>query len=386
MSDPYDFAADRLLPGKVEAIRAFWQRFEAGAEDLDRAFDTGEGIREVSTSVMGALAEVSPHLMWEFGPSERGHSICITPEWRHDLRPAARAVAKMAPEMRRFEVLEARTPSKLDVWEGDFVARFRKPATLSRIEVQPGEDGKVRMIGTGSGTDKEIGNDVLALGTLLLGEQVDWNWFGDVEIVRQKKKLFGGWQGGEPMAFDAEAFIASFDDARARLEAARPDTPYSDCDVEEGERSLLKLRGGHPGCGRTDLIMMNTRSEVHALAACTTARFSSINHSRFGEWFFFVRIPRGPEATFDQVDERYEVEELLHGVLSGAGLGGLVAGAHGQDHVYVDIAATDLDAALPLVAMTLREHPYFKDTTIHFLEQGLPEIAFPVSSFLVRQS
>lgn len=150
--------------------------------------------------------------------------------------------------------------------------------------------------------------------------------------------------------------------------------------------ALLQIEQVRDDVGRPDLMTFTAPSEGYAEATLLTSRFSSINHSRFGEWFLFIRFPRTPETPFDQVDDRADIEDALHQALATAGVGGIVAGAHGHDAVYVDLAVTDIDKALQLVAGTLNTNPGFDEISVHFLEAGLPETAFPLSDFLQRSN
>ena len=178
---PYDVAGERMLAGKLDAIRDFWSGFAQNADAIDAAFSSGANdILALSRDVMAPLGDIAPELMWEFGPSDRGHSLCITPEWRSALRPLARTVVAMAPDLPRWRFLTARTDNSAEMFAQNFQARFDVPITLERIEVAPGVDRKVQMTGVGTGSAEALGNQVLAIGTYLLGEEMDWAWFGRV--------------------------------------------------------------------------------------------------------------------------------------------------------------------------------------------------------------
>ena len=92
MTDPYDVVATRLLTAKADPIHRFWEGFRDNADELDGLFSTGEGNLARVSEIMAPLGDIAPDLMWEFGPSEKGHNICITAEWRHELRALDRGV------------------------------------------------------------------------------------------------------------------------------------------------------------------------------------------------------------------------------------------------------------------------------------------------------
>ncbi len=376
-----------MLPGKIDAIRRFWDGFAVHADMLDEIFGSGRGEIDHVSEVMAELRNVSPDLMWEFGPSERGHMLTITSEWRHGLRALARAVVNMAPKLERFAVVDARDGNEGGLLDGNFEARFGLPISVSEISTAPGRDNKVAMTGKGPGDEDRIGNEVLALGTFLLGEAVDRNWFGDVASETQSSGLlsiFGRKKAAG--AFDPEAFRAKFEATIATIAKSLPETRRADADFESEERLVMQLNGAHVETGRPDLFLFNTVSEPYFTAALTTTRFASVNHSRLGEWFLFVRIPRTSETPYDDVGDRYALEEALHTALSAAGLGGVMAAGHGQEAVYIDIAAETPDAALPLIARTLEATPGFSGFTVHFLEAGLAQTGLPLENFVAPRN
>lgn len=376
MTDPYDIAASRITSGYIDAIKAFWTNFEAHADQLDEAFQ-GRGDIDQSVEVMRPLQDISPDLMWEFGPSEKGHSLCVTSEWRTALRPLARAVINLAPNLERWEFYDARTPDRSGNIGENFEARFRIPITLSEIQVQPDTDNKIQMTGVGPGSNDEVGNQVLAVAGFLLGEQKDWDWFGDVIPKAMKTSLFSRFKRSEPHEFPTEQFVQEFNQAIEKIKGALPSRPYSD--AEESEVSLLKFENG--AINRPDLFTFSTGSMAYVQAALQTSRFSSVNHSRFGEWFLFLRIARSPETPFDQVDDRFELEEKLQAALSTDDIGGVVGAGHGHDAVYIDVALQDLDRGLRVIAETIGGRPFASEATIHFLEAGLPETGYPILEF-----
>lgn len=385
MTDPYDVVATRLLTAKADPIRRFWEGFRDHADELDGLFSTGEGNLERVSEIMAPLGDIAPELMWEFGPSEKGHNICITAEWRHELRALARGVVNLAPEMDRFMVTDARTGNDPDMLAGNFEARFRIPVTLSDISCMPGIDNKVEMTGTGPGSEDQTGNEVLAIGTFLLGERNDRDWFGDVVAVKAKTGLFGLGRKSQS-EFDAAAFVAAFEGVVADITAGLPETRRADASVDGEDRMLMKFNAVADHSGRPDLIVMNAGSEAYVRAAISTTRFSSVNHSKRGEWFAFLRVPRTAETPFEDVGDRYALEEGIHDTLSAAGDGGYMAGGHGREAVYVDIALDQIDSGLAGLAQSLRDRPRFADMTIHFLEAGLPQNGIPLSSFLTAQN
>ncbi|MBM7066275.1 hypothetical protein [Actibacterium sp. 188UL27-1] len=95
MTDSYDLVALAIPATIQDLVQRFWSRFSDDADRFDTAISTGKPADAIPN--METLADISSDLMWEFGPSDRGHALIVTAEWRDDLRPLARAVVATAP-------------------------------------------------------------------------------------------------------------------------------------------------------------------------------------------------------------------------------------------------------------------------------------------------
>ena len=379
--DPYDLVGERRLQEHHAAITAFWEGFVARADDLDRGFSSGGG-GALPVEVMAELQAVSPDLMWEFGPSDRGHDLCITAEWRDALRPLARAVLSMAPDLPRWTFSEARTPEAWEAFDGVYETRFNGPRNVSRIDVAPGEENRVALTAHGAAGGEALCSEALALATLALGEAVDRDWIGAVDGVRTGGGLRRLFRKPEDAVFDPAGFAQAFEKAMAKIRSTLPSRPLSASSIMEGEVSLIQPNGVHPDCPRHDLVTFVTPSMAYAMAALKTASFCSANHSRHGEWFFTLEIPRSDAAPFDEVTERGAVEERVFEVLSRDGCGGLAASGHGTDTVYVDCASPRPEEAAQRLANAFRDAPWFGDAGLRFLDAGLSGERFALPGFL----
>ncbi len=375
--DPYDFAASLLPDDHRRRIELFWQRFAAEADRLDALFSgqRGESV-ESSIQVMQALEDVSPDLMWEFGPAENGHRLCITAEWHDELRPLARAVRQMAPDLPRWQFLEAREPSDGTDLAGNFERRFRTKMTLSRIETQLGPQGRIDLVGHGKGNATMLADQAISMATYLLGEEVERDWIGAADGAPQKGGFLGF--GRKPQAaFDPAGFVDDVRAAIARAKAGAPDRPYAEQPIDDRQTMLAQTEGLPPGHRRADLFVLNTSNEAHAQAMLSMGRFASPTYSRNGEWFVYLAIARTAELSFDQVDDRYALESRLHAALSADGTGGWVAGGTGRDTVYIDLAVTDVGRALERIAEVMATEPSAPNATVHFMDTGLEGLILP---------
>lgn len=385
--DPYSYAAGRLPTERRNAIRAFWSHFEANADMLDQYFSSNmTEITADPSQVMAALGSVSPELMWEFGPSDRGHALTVTAEWNDENRPLARAVHDMAPDLPRWRFYEVRSgESDTRVTADYFAARFGEPLALTYIDTALGCDGRIDLTAHGQGNAKTLADQALQAASIVLGEEVDRDWLGFIDgEPTAKAGLFGRLRKQPAEPFDpadfAERFRATIADAKSQM----PRQPYASVPPDNREVVLFKADQIHPDHRRCDLITFTTSSETYGKAILSRGRFSSRCHSLHDEWFLYLRIPRTADAPFDDIGERATIEDRLHEALSTDGIGGMVAAGHGQEAVYIDLAVTDIAVAVERIARTLRGEICADAATLHFLDQGLQQLILPAAPELTK--
>lgn len=373
MADPYDLVATEGCAGHATAIARFWQQFTAAADALDRGFSAGEVAG--SLDVMAELQAVHPDLMWEFGPSDRGHALCITAEWRDALRPLARAVLAAAPDLPRWRFSDARGAAGAAGVAELFEARAQEPLQINAMQAVAGRDGRIGLDVMGHGAEDRLSVQAQVLAEIVLGEAACRDWVGQVTL-RSGPGLLARLSGRRPV-FDAATFVAGFAAVRAQMRDALPG-PLAQHDPDAGPIGLLRMKAMREGSGRPDLVTFSTASDTYATAALDGRGFASCNHSRHGEFFAFLRVPHdGTPPLATDVGARAEIEAALHRVLSQAGIGGLVAAGHGTAAVYLDFGMTDLRRGLELLARSFAPRPWAQRATIHFLEAGLS--AMPIS-------
>ncbi|MGQ0565904.1 MAG: hypothetical protein ACT4OK_12650 [Gemmobacter sp.] len=364
---PHDVVAPRLMAAHASAILHFWVQFAEAADALDRGFSSGDP--GGSSAVMAALRDVHPDLMWEFGPSDRGQALCITAEWRYELRALARAVVVAAPDLPRWRFTDAREPLGALCSVANFEARGQQPLCVRAMQAVPGPANKVGIAVSGDGTDDGLINQALLLATMLLGEEADRDWLGPVTVGARPGPLRR--LTGRLAPFDAAGFLDGFAAQVAAIRDGLPD-PLAAQDPQTRAATLLTIGSLPEGAGRDDLATFSTASMPYAESALEGRAFASCNHSRHGEWFAFLRIPHeGMPGLGTDVMVRAEIEDSLHAVLSRAGIGGMVAAGHGHEAVYLDFGMSDLGRGLNLLASTFAARPWAGAATVHFLEAGL---------------
>lgn len=371
--DPYDFFAVRQSTETRSAITRFWEVFADHAGELDEAFNSKDSAKiQAAVSVMDELRTISPDLMWEFGPSDRGHALCVTAEWRDELRPLARLVRQMAPNLSRWEFIDARRPDDLAwVTPENFANRFRDDLAIQELDVGLNDIGRIDLIAKGKSDADHLGQQALSVATMALGEEIERDWVGFVDGETPKSGGLSFLGRSSQTQFDPAQFVDGFHAEIARAQSAMPETPYSHLSLDERSVALFevnKMPADHP---RSDLFTFSATDETYGRSALRVSRFSSRCHSRHDEWFLYLRIPRIAKAPFDDIEDRYDIESLLHEQLAPKGVGGFVAGGHGQEAVYIDLALRDVDLGVALINQALADKAYAQDATLHFLDSGL---------------
>lgn len=374
--DPYGWTASKLLGTYGAAITAFWQVFAKNADLLDHGFESqNPSVMEDSVSVMAELANVSDQLAWEFGPSNRGHMLIITAEFHDELRPLALLVLAMAPDLPRWR-FETECPGGTDGVSQLFESRFQSRLAIHDMDFTAGKTGKVDLVVTGRGDADLLAGQALQFATLVLGEKQERDWIGAIDA----NPTTGGWfpLRRKLPTIAPRDFAASFETVKNDLIAALPELPYSATLPEDRSVLVAQRDPSDEDYPRADSMTLSFSSEALGFALMAP-RFASPNHSRFGEWFVELRIPRLPEHPFDQVDDRYAIEDALHAVLTAAGVGGYAASSHGTRSVYIDVALTDVARGFEAIMEYARDMPWFQEASLRFHDVGMSENRIPLS-------
>src|SRR5258708_18705183 len=89
-------AADRHAT--VHKIDEWWHAFTRKAGDMDALF-RGRADWDLPDWMHRHLGAVDERIMWEFGPSENGHRLILTPEVHRQLRPIVQTMLERAPKL-----------------------------------------------------------------------------------------------------------------------------------------------------------------------------------------------------------------------------------------------------------------------------------------------
>ncbi|MEM9046090.1 MAG: hypothetical protein AAGC81_15490 [Pseudomonadota bacterium] len=381
MADAYDFWADRISPEETSAIDQFWERFLQIEGELDKAFSGGDteiDPADATIEAMGNLDQMG--IFWEYGPSERGHHLAISPELNHQARPLARALLKKAPDLPRWLFYDARPPSSLDEnTVGLISGRASMEFPLTGIRATAGQHQRVDFTGIGRGDEETLGGFAGLTFSVLFGEAVERDWLG--EIAGEPKGMLGSVLSRTP---DAQTWLPGFmEETEAVLQSlkdARPARSLTAPLTQESEYSLLELTPDReePDIG-TDLVSYITPYPALCQAMLQGARVSMPRYSRFDESFCGICIARTEAHAFDKVAERADLAEKVNEMLQSAGIGAVVGEGHGLLHVYIDLVVTDISKAIGIAERVLGQAGIKGPARFRFHEAGLEERSIPLT-------
>ncbi|MCL2715644.1 MAG: hypothetical protein FWD68_13925 [Alphaproteobacteria bacterium] len=360
-----------VTPAQHEAIRAWWQAFAEAEGRLDDLFSGRNRDFDVVGFMFTHLHAISPALAWEFGPplAGRNHRLVVTPENRRDLRPLVQALLKAAPAASRFEFHPYRPAQPIEQAEHSMRGRcgWENIAAIG-YAITPGQFNMFNLCFflPFDGDENELTGKALILTETLLGEERLDKWVGTIDI---KPKASASCDKGRPIA-DLHA------DFEARIAAARAGlVPYREMVESEATRWSLfefKPRILSDYAARNDIFSSPavdanlTRATIEGASFFYSERFSR------DETFLYLKM----DGSADDVDseifpDRGAIEDAIHDALKSAHLGTTIGGGTGRRYSYVDIAVTDLNAAIPLIQSTLRAGRLTKRSWLLFQDSDL---------------
>ena len=343
-------------------IDLWWGAFRQRAAQLDALFD-GHERWDLSTWMNGTLQAIDPNLMWEFGPGLRsGHRLVITPESDHHLRPLVHQIVSRAPALDGWEFYEYRLAENISRLDPILKGRTGAPWLGGGSICSPGDANRVDILfgfpGDLLARDRELAEAqaFVACETLLGEENLD-HWVGGIDVAPVSNEMI-----------PIDAFKISFDEARSQvLDQGTYPVPLADTD---GKWALyeLKPKGASDYPRQTDLFIGKAMHQVMWCTAHSDTPFSSRRFSRFGERFCYLKLDGMNGFDGSDFDNKGEVEDALDDELRQHDLGCFIGGGTGYRYSYVDLALTNLDAAIPRIREVLRAHRIQKRTWLQFFD------------------
>ena len=372
-----------VTPTQHAAIAAWWKAFAEAEEQIDQFFSNKDRSFDVVAFMRTHLGAVSPLLGWEFGPPVAGksHRLVLTPESYKNLRPLVQAILKAAPPASRFEFYPYRLPDT--VKQAEFVMKGRtgwENIAAIDYEITPGQFNTfdLHYYLPWDGDEDELTGKALVLTETLLGEERLDKWVGIIDIKKKAPASQGLMakfglatkEQGSPIA----GLRADFE---ARIAAAKAAfVPYRQLVNEQTKWCLFEFEPKDqdaPDYAAKEDILVSPFVDANLMRA-TMQGGSAFYSERFSrdETFIYLKLDAAADdINLEIFEDRAAIETALGDALEPANLGCTLGGGTGRRYSYVDMAVTDLNAAIPLIRETLRAGKLTKRSWLLFQDADL---------------
>ena len=371
---PSESAARELILGCIEA---WWKAFAEAGPRLDDFFRR-RGSWDLAGWMRGTLGLVDERIVWEFGPPARGgdgHRLVLTPESERQLRPLVEVVLARAPRVPGWEFHAHRLPETLAAALRTVAERTSVDLTGWLARATLSEEGLVDvtlappapLTPTG-----EVHRAALVLVEALVGEEVMDVWIGAIEVDEEPD---GG--AGVPLVALAGHLGARVEARRARV----PELPYWRR-AADAPWTLLRLAPKTSAAvdypGQQDMLVAKTVDFELWRAQHGRRPFHSRRFSRSGEIMGTLKIDGAEGLPTDGLADKAAVEDAVTAALEPRGLGGQIGGGTGLRYSYVDLALTDVEAAMDALRPVLRAGKLPRRTWLQFFDAELADEWLPL--------
>lgn len=331
----------------VARIDAWWRAFAAKGDDL-RVLFAGKARWDLPGWMGENLDAIHPGILWEYGQAVRdgGHRLVLTPESAHELRPLVATILGRAPTLPGWEFYDARLPEDLEMTRETVRARAGREIDDLRVRVSVGAGGLVDLTYTSPQIrdveDEAAFNAAFVATETLLGERRLDRWVGVIEI-----------EPGE----DARRHAIRLDRLKETVDAAVeglrdqfPATPHHEW-AGQAEWTLWELEPAPADDfpGKADLFVGKSANPAMWTAAHSGGSFYSERFSRCGETFAHLKVDGADGLGDSEFADKADIEDAIDQALIPQGLGCHVGGGMGLRYAYVDLALTDVPAAVAAI-------------------------------------
>lgn len=331
-------------------IDSWWVAFEETTDALEAHFKRRERW-DLPGWMQQHLQAIHPGLMWEFGPGlESGHRLVITPEVHTHLRPLVTRILEHAPAIEGWQFFGYRLPEKFDHLGPAIEARTGNRWVGTRVQCTAGSSNQIDI--TFRFPKKALKRDenlcfsqAFVACETLLGEEALDDWVGAIEVA-----------AGRGSGIVVELFRSEFEKTRSAIcERRLPPTPVHQL-TGDTEWTLYKLepQAAEDYPRQLDLFVARTPLTEMWRTGHSDVSFSSCRFSRFGEQFCYLKLDGSEGLDEERFADKAEIEDAIDDVLRPGGLGCVIGGGTGLRYSYIDLALTDLAAAVPVLRSLLR--------------------------------
>lgn len=360
--DPADVGEARARASTVEAIDRWWETFAANADAIDAAFSRGREF-DIAGFTVEQLARVEPDLCWEYGSAIHGpgHRLVITPEGSRHRRPMVDALIKRAPRLPRWEFYAHRLPEPADIAlpTATEISGYR-PAAAPLVAVRLNEANRLDLTFQVPAADVDahegFARFLFAATEHLLGEEVLDRWVG----------YDGPAVPGETIATRAGGAVVAVERLKptvdALISATREQLPpvprHATAAQKKSSREWISYQlqssPERKEYARWHDQFVGVTAEQRLIFATRANGFASERFSRCGETFCYLKLDGREGLDPAHYTDRGDVEEAVDGVLIAPRLGCVVGGGTGRVYSYIDLALTDVPAAIGPLRDVLR--------------------------------
>jgi hypothetical protein len=356
-------------------IDAWWRTFAAAATRLDDFFKRREAW-DLAGWMRAHLGVVDERIMWEFGPGTRdadGHRLILTPEGERHLRPLVDAILARAPALPGWEFHGHRLAERLPTALQTVAERTSVDLTSWTARAGVSDEGLVDVVfappepGPAS---LERRAAALLLVESLLGEDLMDVWIGTVDVEDHRS-------AGASLASLAADIHELVETLRARV----PELPYCGR-AGDASWTLLRLAPKTNGAvdypGQQDMLVAKTVDFTLWRAQHGGRPFHSRRFSRSGEIMTTLKIDGADGLAADGLADKAAIEDAITAALVPRGLGAQVGGGTGLRYSYVDLALTDVAAAMEALRPVLRAGKLPRRTWLQFFDAELSDEWLPL--------
>jgi hypothetical protein len=356
-------------------IDAWWAAFASASARLE-AFFEGRDRWDLAGFMRENLGAVDPRIRWEFGTAAcegTGRRLVLTPESERRARPLVDVVLARAPMLVGWELQGHRPPESVASALRSVAERASVDLTGFQARAVASGDGLVDVTlvppATAAPTAATRGAAV-NLVEALVGEAVAEVWIGDVDVSSRPI-------GGAALAGLAGA-VRALVDAHA---AAVSELPYCRR-TADAKWTLLRLAPKESAAadyrGQEDMLVAKTVDFGLWRAQHGGRPFHSCRFSRSGETMATLKIDGGEGLAPDGLGDKAAIEDAIADALEARGLGGQVGGGTGLRYSYVDLALTDVEAAMAALRPVLRAGKLPRRTWLLFFDADLADEWIPL--------
>jgi hypothetical protein len=369
---PSESAARDLALGRIDA---WWRAFADATPRLVDFFRGGDSW-DLAGWMREQLGGVDDRIMWEFGPGTQGddgHRLVLTPESERQLRPLVDTILARAPALAGWEFHAHRLAETLPTALRMAAERTSVDLTGWTARTEVSEEGLVDVTFAPpepvalTATSRSA---ALALVEALVGEELMDVWVGNVDVEEPT-------EAGEPLARLA-GDVAALVDARCALV---PELPYW---RRAGDASWTLLRlapktdAAADYAGQQDMLVAKTLDFALWRAQHGARPFHSRCFSRSGEIMCTLKIDGADGLSTDGLPDKAAIEDAIAGALGAHELGAQIGGGTGLRYSYVDLALTDVTAAMEALCPVLRAGKLPRRTWLQFFDAELADEWIPL--------